>query len=228
MVKTAMQTYYTILFLKKIIEIYEYSFPVVQVRKFKKARKPWITYELVKRIKARDKLFGDFLKCRETEMLKHYKKVRNKLNADIKKSRVDYYANKFTDILYDPKKTWRTLKDLLRPTKSSLPQELTLGDKVLSGKPLAEVFSQHFLSFGSFDSRGDNNYEKYINTCLQNTMYLRPVTPSEIVRIVSNLKNSSACGYDGIKVAPIKAVADLLCDVICDITPRVFDRHISR
>lgn len=209
-------------FLEKIIEIYEYSFPVVQIRKFKKARKPWITYELVKRIKARDKLFGNFLKSRDPEVLKQYKKFRNKLNADIKKSRVDYYAKKFTDILYDPKKTWRTLKDLLRPARSSLPQELTLGDKVLSGKPLAEVFNQHFLSFGAFDSEGNNNFAKYMNTSLQNTMYLNPVTPTEIVRIIKNLKNSSACGYDGIKVAPIKAAADLLCNVICDLTNLVF------
>lgn len=52
-------------FLKKIIEIYEYSFPLVTVSKFRKARKPWITYDCVKRIKARDKLFRNFLKHKE-------------------------------------------------------------------------------------------------------------------------------------------------------------------
>lgn len=53
-------------------------------------------------------------------------------------------------------------------------------------------------------------------------MYLRHVTPTEIAHIISNIKNSSSCGYDGIKVAPIKAVVDLLCSVHCDITNIVF------
>lgn len=118
--------------------------------------------------------------------------------------------------------TLKNLAHLLRYTKNSIPQELTYGDKVLSDKSLAEVFNQQFLCFGSFDSEVSNNFKDYINTSLQNIMYLRPVTPAEIAHIINNLKNSSSCGYDGIKVAPIKVVVDLLCNVICDIPNLVF------
>lgn len=89
-------------FLNKIIEIYDRAFPTATIKKCKKARKPWITRELLQRIKTRNKLFNKFIKNRDLSILKEFKKVRNKLNAHIKKSRLQYYTDKFADVSYDP------------------------------------------------------------------------------------------------------------------------------
>lgn len=58
-----------------------------------------------------------------------YERVRNKLCTDIKKSRVRYYTDAFVAIYFDPQKTGRIMKGLLRLTVSSVPEEIKLCEK---------------------------------------------------------------------------------------------------
>lgn len=205
-------------FLSKITEIYDCAFPAATIKKCKKARKPWITRELLQRIKARNALFNKFIVSRDLGILKEFKKVRNKLNADIKKSRIRYYTDRFADVSNDPRRSWRIVKDLLRKTHTSVPVEMKIGEQVVTGKALSNEFNRHFLSLGATDSVTAKQPEKYINSNLVHSIFLHPATPTEIVGIISKLKNNCSCGFDGIKAAPIKAVANIIADVVCHIT----------
>lgn len=214
------------LFLNKIISFYDCAFPVVIIKKVEKARKPWITSDLLQRIKARKKLYHAFILSRDLSILQQFKKVRNKLGADVKKSRIRYYTDKFADICYDPQKTWRTIKGLLQRTPNSVPTKLKIGDATLSGKALANEFNRHFINFGAFDQTSTEKFEKYIKHNLRHTMFLHPTTPTEIVSLISDLKNSSSSRYDEIKTVPIKVVSDLMSDVVCHITNMVLSTGI--
>lgn len=204
-------------FFDKIIGAYDRAFPTKIIKKSKKARKPWITNALLRRIKEKNKLFHKFIGNRDLRMLMEYKKIRNRLSSDIKKSRITYYANKFAEIYFDPQKTWRTIKDLLRKTRTAAPKEIKIDGQILTDNALANEFNRHFLTFGASEVTTCVDFETYIEHNLPQTLFLYPVTQVEIVGIINSLKSNVSCGFDGIKVAPIKAVSDLLCDVVCHL-----------
>lgn len=95
---------------------------------------------------------------------------------------------------------------------------MTIGGTVLSGKDLANEFNRHFLAFGDFPAGTPSNIGKYMEYNLQHSLFLYPATPAEINDIILGFKNNCSCGFDGIKVAPIKAIADLIVNLLCHIT----------
>lgn len=214
------------LFLNTIIEVNVRASPAVTIKKSKKARMPCITRDILQRIKARNERFNKFILCRDLSILKEFKIVRNELGSDIKKSRIRYYTGKFADIFFDPQKTWRTVKGLLRGTQNIIPTEMRVGEQTLSGKALADEFNRHFLTFGASPLSTSEDFEKYIKHNIQHTMFLYPTSPTEIVSLIGSLKNNCSCGFDGIKAAPIKAVSNLICDVVCHLTNLVLSSGI--
>lgn len=113
--------------------------------------------------------------------------VRNKLGFDIKKPRIRYYTDAFSDIFFVPPKTWRTVKGLLRGTQKIIPAEMRVGEQTLNGKALADDFNRHFLTFGASALSISEDFEKYIKYNFQHTMILYPASPTEIVSLIGNL-----------------------------------------
>lgn len=72
-------------FIQIIKSCYDAAFPLQQIKTYKKARKPWVTREMYKRMQKRDKLFDTFIRYRDLAILNEYKKIRNKLTSDLKK-----------------------------------------------------------------------------------------------------------------------------------------------
>lgn len=63
-----------------------------------------MTPDLFKIINVRNRMYHKFIKLRDENILAEYKKSRNKLASDIKKSKLHYHQNKFLAISNDPKK----------------------------------------------------------------------------------------------------------------------------
>ena len=65
-----------------------------QIRKFKE--KPWITRRLLSRGKDKDKLYVRALRTQNSDLYDNYKRVRNKLNHDIKLAEKRFIKKKLT------------------------------------------------------------------------------------------------------------------------------------
>lgn len=50
-----------------------------------------------------------------------------------------------------------------------------------------------------------------------NSIFINPVTPCDIHRIIQSLKNTTSTGYDEITTAVIKYVSDIISPVLCHI-----------
>lgn len=48
-------------------------------------------------------------------------------------------------------------------------------------------------------------------------MFMHPVAPDDIFKIIRNLKNTNSTGYDNISTKVIKFVADIICTVLSHI-----------
>lgn len=82
------------IFIEKFLIVYKKHFTVKQ-NKPKSCQKPWITRELLKKIKKREKLYARFIKTRQIADLKEFKVYRNSLNKEIRKTRDNYYPTIF-------------------------------------------------------------------------------------------------------------------------------------
>lgn len=68
------------LFLEKLVLCYEQAFPLELSRpRCKKIRKPWISRQLLKKIKKKNNMFHSFLQSRDLDSLSVFKKYRNHL-----------------------------------------------------------------------------------------------------------------------------------------------------
>ena len=86
----------------------------------KKSNKPWITNEILKKIKHRNSLFAKKKKDPQNAHLKSaYNRFRNSVNNDIKSSKKDYYSRYFENCKNNMKKTWKGINDIIRSNKKS-------------------------------------------------------------------------------------------------------------
>lgn len=209
------------LFLQKVKHSYDSAFPLHSVKGNRKSRKPWVTRELYHRIRMRDRLFDTFIRVKDETILREYKKLRNKLNSDLRKARTQYYQDVFASISGDPKKIWATIRKLKGSSNIMIPSTLMFDDVEYTSTPLVNKFNDHFLHAGIANNPGTNNLTNdlcgYISSHSTNSIFLSPCTADEICKLIKSLKTDSAAGYDEIKARPIIHVADILCAPLCHI-----------
>ena len=112
--------------------IYDIYFPKVFIRlKTKHIQSPWITKEIAKSSKRKQKLYEKFLKHRTRETELTYKSYKNLFESLKKKVKKKYYTEKISKYKHDAKKTWSIMKELIGKIK---PKHQTFQEELLSTK----------------------------------------------------------------------------------------------
>lgn len=207
------------MFADKIRYNYNLAFPNVELKRNKKIRKPWIDRSILKRIKEKNKLFASFIKTRNHDVFTQFKKVRNKLNSDIKNARNAYFENKFAAIYNDPRKIWNSINNLMAKGERRVISEIIIDGEQCTGSLLADKFNNHFLQSGAatVTHTASPSKKHCIPSSTAGSIFLFPVTESEILSLIKKLNNSRACGIDEFKIQPIKAVAQYICQPLSHI-----------
>ena len=78
----------------------------------KQRTEPWMSTEILNLIKERDESLSTFEKCKRPEDYKHFCKLRNKVQREIKLARYNYISGKIEENRNEPRKLWKQLKDL--------------------------------------------------------------------------------------------------------------------
>ena len=98
-------------FLNTFSELYNSSFPVkvIQRKRLKTFRNPWLTKGIMKSINTKSKLYKKFLKNPTTENERAYKDFKNNLSNLIRTAKRNYYDLKLANSKTDLKATWNIL-----------------------------------------------------------------------------------------------------------------------
>lgn len=202
----------------KIKVVYDKCFPLQRTRK-QKARKPWMTYELIRKIKTKDKLFAQFLKSKELSKWQTYKKYRNQLNRELKVAKVNYFKNAFSHSANKSvKNQWDHLNKILNCSSKNIVTSLTKDGLTLSGEDLSNEFNNFFINITETlcCSSTPTNYVHHAPG-VSHSLFMFPTTESEIITVFSNLRTSKAEDKDGFQIKPFKCVIDLLAPVMMHI-----------
>ena len=83
---------------------------------------------------------------------------------------------------------------------------------------IAEKFNEHFSTIGqTINERIDPCSKTYAEKETEFSMFLRPTNPTEIIRIIQNLKSHKEFGPDGIPAEVIKHCASVLAPLLSDL-----------
>ena len=209
---------------KSVNEIIDKHAPLKKLNKkeLKLREKPWITPDIIKTIKIRDKLLRSYIKANEgkhkEQLHKEYKKCRNKIVSMIRNSKKMHFQNYFAENAKDIKKTWNGIKNIINIRTSTKTQPTSiLIDQHLENNPtkIAEGFNSYFSSIAEKLQQniifGDNNFSKYLSTPLQYNFLFRSVDETEIVRLIDSLENSKASGPHSIPTEILKLIKFNIC-----------------
>ena len=112
---------------------------------------PWLTSELIQLMHKRDYSHRKALKTNFHQHWTSYKRIKNIVNKEIKKSKSTYYSKLIEDNKSNPTSLWRTINDItsrnVRSTITSI--EADSGEMFCDHKSIAEVLNHYFSTIGS-------------------------------------------------------------------------------
>ena len=118
-------------------------------------------------------------------------------------------------------KSWKIIKGIINRTANhKIQNRFKKGDKIITDAcEIAEGFNEFFTNIGPSLSKKipfvHGNVNQYLDR-VQNSIFLNPVLPSEIMKIIKNLKDSSA-GWDDIRAIPLKITCSEILDPLTHI-----------
>ena len=199
-------------------------------KEIKLESKPWITSELNKMIKIRNKLFQRKKRQPNNENKKRlYNLFRNRVIRELRKSKKSYYNEFFKTNTNNIKKTWEGIRSIININKVKLPSisQIKVKDKIIDNpKKVVEAFNNFFVNVGP-------NTEKNIpinpkikpEFCLKNRNQLNfliaHISNEEVLDIINKLENKST-GPQSIPIKLLKLIPDLILIPLCTIINQSF------
>ena len=185
--------------------------------------KPWISGDLSKMIKIKNKLFQ--LKKRQPkneENKRLYNLFRNRVNRELKKSKKNYFTDFFEVNNNNIKKTWEGIRSIININKSKLPHVSHInvkGKQIDNPKKVAESFNNFFVNVGqntekNIPSNPKIKPEKYLNNRTQLNFIIAHISNEEVLQIITSLQNKST-GPQSIPIRLLKLISDLILIPLC-------------
>ena len=121
-----------------------------RTKRVRSERSPWITSELKKRMHEPDIMKLKAIRSKNPQDWGEFKRLRNKVNSNIKIAKESYYKQSFTEHKNDSRRTWQTKNELTsRKSNTSSIKELIVNDVPINKTTdLANAFNEHFSTIG--------------------------------------------------------------------------------
>ena len=131
------------------------------------------------------------VKTRSAYIHTKFKSYRNKLSHLLKISKKEYYNNYFFDNIYDSKKIWKGVKQIVnfKPPTSVKHIELRVNDrKIASPIEVANAFNTYFSSIGNDLTKSipiEKSPVEYLHNPVCDSFFIYPTTTDEIENEIS-------------------------------------------
>ena len=175
---------------------------------------PWISDDSKNKIKARNKAQKKAFDTKLQSDWEEYKRQRNDLNRILKTEKRTWQETKISNLGSDTSSVWKNVKNWLGWSKGGPPSKL-MENGIVFTKPLdlVRIMNVYFINkvrnLRQNLPQNPGNPLLLLQAIMQNRsclFNLTPVHPDTVLKILSNLKKSSACGTDEISSGVLKLV----------------------
>lgn len=200
------------------------AFPLKTLSRKKQKDKHWLTPSIMKSIKTKQKLYKKWREFPTDSNLRRYNKYKKILNVILRKAKILYYENIFSNDKCN-KKTWDEINTLLnnKNTYETI-ESLKVNDVVYTNKKdIANVFNNHFSTIGEkmsteFNSNhSTRDYSHYMPTSLNKSILLNKTTIEKVEKIIDSMSSKNSTGIDYISQKLLKLVKSKLLRTITNL-----------
>ena len=189
------------LFIQKIESIFDDCFPVTKISRKAARSKLWMTPEVNKIVNNKNNLYKKWLQTKTLQDQVRYKISRNNCNTVIKKAKEDYYNKLFDEKTNTVKAIWKNLNSMLgrqNNCRKSLISKVVINEQeVHNAKDICNEFNQYFSNVGnvlnSMLPPTSTSFTSFCNVSVLNSIFIEPVSESEIIDIIDSFDTSKVC-----------------------------------
>ena len=148
----------------------------------------------------------------------NYRKLRNKINNNVKTTKASYYHNSLIQSEGNSRRTWKTINHLMsRRQNNQLVKEDKVNDiSICNSNEISNTFNEHFSTIGPRLAREIPSTSDEVSTYLNNfpenfnKFSFRPTTNSIVFTHLNRLSKTKSTGLDNIS-------ADIISGPLCDL-----------
>lgn len=148
--------------------------------------KPWITSDLIKKIKIKQTICKKLKRSPNNKKhLRSLKILAKEIKIETAKVKESYFLKKFDENGYNSKKNWRLINDIISNNSSQstvIDQILSNNNVMTTSQEIANSFNDYFVNIGN-GLRSQNSVSNEIPIAWCNsTFFLNPITPIELCK----------------------------------------------
>ena len=194
-------------------------------REVKLKLKPWITTDIQKLIKVRDRLFARKKRQPLNEHVQMvYNQARNRVSRLLVKSQKEHYDSYFEEHTINIKKTWEGIRKIVnvkKTAKFSISHLNVNGKMVDESTDIANAFNNFFVNVGPNTEKTvpkvpNKSPEQFLRNRVQFDFIIAHISEEEIVDLITSLPKKSS-GHASIPLEFLKIVADIIAIPLCRI-----------
>ena len=213
-------------FMDVFMYCYNVAFPIKTVHMRNRIKSNWITHGIEtssKRMRLLEKQRKIIkINKKDLEYIDQYRKIYKRLIQDAKKRENYTYISSSKN---KTNATWQLINQKCgNPLINNKNIELKWGKSMISNpRIISELFNSYYaeaIERVSGHNKGTHTVHNMsslkINVCAQ-TMYITPVSESEIEKVIKNLKGKSSSGFDGVTEFIVKKCVQFIKKPLADI-----------
>ena len=192
----------------------------IKIRHYKHKKSPWVTHEIIRSIRYKDKLYKKF-KSTPTDS-QYYN--RNKINFTtysrilkkmIREAKHTYYQNYFSRFRNDISKTWSKINEIIGNRKNKVERNQTFfhnNTLITDEHIISEKFNHFFCNIAEnieqHDAhvRDDGEFRRYLDEPnIRNFQFLE-IGQNEVLETVKDLGSKTSSGHDQLSTSLLKKI----------------------
>lgn len=204
----------------------------VMKKKIREEAKNWITPDILKVMKQRDKmfhkakLFPNRIAASGRTWNEIYTQLSKQVTLMVRQAKQESLESKLSATGQDSRKLWRALNEEISGGQRCIGRIETITDmsgaEIKGDVPISNCFNHFFTNIN--ETQPSFNGERVRNHINPKSIFISPVTHNDVKNKILSLKNDSAPGYDGITSQDLKTIVDIIAEPlsIC------FNDHITQ
>ena len=186
---------------------------LIQCKRRRLIKEPWITSGVLKSSRTKRKLFHKKINNPSPQNILNYASYFKNFRKIKRTAKLQYFREAFIKNKKDIKATWRIIKSVIpnKTNNSSLPTEFLHDNTVITDPhQVANEFNTFFANIGHITSESvpetDKHYSEYLTPAhrAKNSLFLEPVHPEELINLCNKLKPKTSSGHDNISTKLLK------------------------
>ncbi len=200
-------------------------------REMKLKNKPWINSKIQKMMKIRDKLLCKLKKNKTASNLTLYKKFRNRVTNELKKSKASYYYNYFHENSSNMKNLWSGIKAIISQKISTSHSTINkikdkFGNVTSDPSEMSNIFNDFFTTVAdkitSEIPKTPKSPLSYLFNRNSDSIFLSPVTHEEVLDLINLLNSAKSVGPNSIPTKLLKVIGPFISPCLASLVNESF------